>query len=291
MLSAAAFPSFRVNRSGHHIPRRKLHFFWVVALHESFAILVPQHTPFTSNSFGYQNALHARWPDHSCRMKLYELHVHQLSPCCVREGHSVARVFPGVRRNAPGLPDPASRNNNRFCFENGEPSRLPPISQGAADAFSILEQPRDSAFHVNINSQMNAAILQGANHLESGTIAYVAETLERVSAERSLQNVSLAGAIKQRAPLLQLSNAFGRLQRVNLCHAPVVQKFAAAHGVAKVGAPIVCLIDIRHRGRDSTLGHHCVRFAQQRLANNSNPGALAQRRNRRAQSGATGADD
>ena len=117
------------------------------------------------------------------------------------------------------------------------------------------------------------------------------ETLERVSAECSLQDVAGACAIKQRAPLFQLANAFRRFLRMNLGHAPVVQKLAAAHRVAKMGAPIVGRIDIRHRRGDTAFGHDGVRFAEQRLADHADTRALPKRFDRRAQSRSAGADD
>jgi hypothetical protein len=50
---------------------------------------------------------------------------------------------------------------------------------------------------------------------------------------------------------------------VYLGHAPIVEKLPTAHRVAKVGAPVVCLVNIGHRRRDPTFGHDGVRFPQQ----------------------------
>src|SRR5687767_6745759 len=105
---------------------------------------------------------------------------------------------------------------------------------------------------------MNAAILQRANHLQPSAIADVAESFVGVSAKCTLQNVAAAGAIEQRTPLFQLTYTIRRLPRVNLGHAPAVQKLSAAHRVAKVRAPVVSRIDVSHRGGNTTFSHYRV---------------------------------
>src|SRR5437899_9626903 len=98
---------------------------------------------------------------------------------------------------------------------------------------------------------MDAAILQGANHLESGAITNVAETLEGVTTKSSLENLTVSGPIEERSPLFEFPHALRRLLRVNLGHAPVVEKLAAAHGVAKVRAPVIGRVDIATRRGDA----------------------------------------
>src|SRR5438128_9207735 len=110
---------------------------------------------------------------------------------------------------------------------------------------------------------MNAPVLQGANHLQTSAIADVAETFKRMPSKRALQNLTLAGAIKQSTPLLQFTYTVWRLLRMNLGHTPVVQKLSAAHGVAKMRAPVIGLVNVCHRRCDSALSHNGVRFAQQ----------------------------
>jgi hypothetical protein len=60
--------------------------------------------------------------------------------------------------------------------------------------------------------------------------------------------------------LFQLTNTFWRFLRVNLRHTPVVKKLAATDGVAKVRAPIVCRVNIRHSCSNSSFSHNGVRF-------------------------------
>src|SRR5262245_5903369 len=103
VFSAASFAHLRVDCARHDVARGELHLFRIVALHESFTILVAQDTAFASDCFGYEYALHAGWPNHSGRVKLNKLHIDQLSPCIVGEGHTVARVLPRVGSNPPGF--------------------------------------------------------------------------------------------------------------------------------------------------------------------------------------------
>jgi hypothetical protein len=111
-----------------------------------------------------------------------------------------------------------------------------------------------------------------------------------VSAERALQNLSVIGAIKQRAPLLEFANALWSFLRMQLRHAPVIEEFSAAHGVAEMRSPVIFLVDI-HGRRDSTFGHYGMRFAEQRFADHADACTLRQRLDRRAQSCAAGADN
>src|SRR6267378_6437736 len=112
---------------------------------------------------------------------------------------------------------------------------------------------------------MNAAILKGAYHLETGAIANMTKTLESMTAKCSLQNLSVAGSIEHRSPLLQLAHSIWRLLRMNVGHPPVVQKLPAAHCVAKMRAPIISLVHIGNRSGDAAFSHDGVCLAEERF--------------------------
>ena len=78
---------------------------------------------------------------------------------------------------------------------------------------------------------------------------------------------------------------------MQLRHAPIVDVLPAAHRVGEMHFPIVAIVDIRQRGRDSAFGHDGVRFAEQTFANHPDRNAGRGRFDRRAQSGAAGTDD
>jgi hypothetical protein len=137
---------------------------------------------------------------------------------------------------------------------------------------------------------VDAVLLQRADHLEAGAVADVREARVAVAAEVALQDAAVLRAVEQRAPLLELEDAVGRLLRVELRHAPVVEHLAAAHGVAEVDLPVV-LGHVAQRRGDAALGHDGVRLAEQRLADERGAGAHAPSLDGRAQPGAARADD
>src|SRR6266496_1842986 len=79
MFSAATFLRFGVDCARYYITRREFHLFRIISLHKALAVFVRKNAAFAAHGFSDQNSLHARGPDHSGGMKLYELHIHQIS--------------------------------------------------------------------------------------------------------------------------------------------------------------------------------------------------------------------
>src|SRR5437667_12381658 len=117
---------------------------------------------------------------------------------------------------------------------------------------------------------MDTVVLKCANHFPSGAIAAMGESRIFVPAKMSLQNPSIFRTIENGAPRFKLADAVRRFLRVQLSHAPLVHILTAAHGIGEVDLPIVALIDISERRRNSALSHHRVRLAQKRFANKPN---------------------
>src|SRR6266850_2095909 len=138
---------------------------------------------------------------------------------------------------------------------------------------------------------MNAAILKGAYHLETGAITNMTKTLESMTAKSSLQNLSVAGSIEHRSPLFQLANSVWGLLRMNVGHPPVVQKLPATHRVAKMRAPIVRLVHIGNRCGDAAFSHDSVRLAEERFTDDANSYSLTKRLDRRTQASTTCPDN
>ena len=234
---------------------------------------------------------HARRPDHSGGMKLNELHVDQLRAGVVGERMTVAGAIPTVARDLVRFADAAGGEDDRFRAKNFEPAAFAIVTKRADDSFAILQQREDANLHVHIDPLMNAVILQRANHFQAGAIAHVRQPRIFVAAEISLQNPAVFRAIENRAPCFEFAHAIGRFLRVQLRHAPIVDVLPAAHGVGEMHFPIIAIVDIRERGGDSAFGHHGVRFAEQTFANHPDRNAGRRSFDRRAQSGAAGADD
>src|SRR5438552_3665317 len=87
-------------------------------------------------------------------------------------------------------------------------------------------------------SPRTASVLQSADHLQTGAVAHMTEPAKGVTAEGTLQYLSVLSTIKKSAPLFKLSHTVGSFLGVNLSHAPVVEQLAAAHGVPKMSAPV-----------------------------------------------------
>src|SRR5262249_48506065 len=178
-----------------------------------------------------------------------------------------------------------------FRLEHDDAATLAPVADGAAHAVAVLEQARDGAFHVDVDALMDAVVLQRADHLEPGSIADVGEPRVAMAAEVTLENATVLGAIEERAPTLQLEHALGRLLRMQLRHAPVVEHLPPAEGGGEVPLPVAPRPHVAERGGDAALGHHRVSLTEQRLAHEPDRHTLSGRFDGCAQAGAAGADD
>src|SRR5262249_28192160 len=128
-----------------------------------------------AHAFGHQDAAHARGPHHPGRMKLDELHVHQISPGLRSERDAVARALPRVRGELPRLSDAAAGEHHRLGLEDHEPPRFAPVAESTADAIAVLEEPLDIALHEDRDALVHRVLLQRADHLETGAVANVSE--------------------------------------------------------------------------------------------------------------------
>ena len=109
-------------------------------------------------------------------------------------------------------------------------------------------------------------VLERADHLQARAITDVGEPRVPVATKVPLEDVPVIGAVEKCSPGLELANAAWRLLGVQLGHPPVVEVLAPAHRVGEVDSPVVSLVHGRKGCRDATLGHHGMRFPQQRFA-------------------------
>ena len=89
----------------------------------------------------------------------------------------------------------------------------------------------------------------------------------------------------------ELVDPVGRLLGVELRHAPVVEHFAAAHGVAEVHLPVVLGVDVAHGGGAAAFGHDGVGLAEEGLAHQCGAQAALLGLDGGREPGAAGADD
>ena len=258
--------------------------------HEPAAFAVAQNAAFAAHAFGHQDAAHADRPDHAGRMELDELHVLQFGAGAIGQRKAIAGVFPAVAGDLEGAPDSAGGQHHGLRLPQMEVALLAVVSAGAGDAARVHQQAEHGALHVDLHAAVNAVILQGADHLQAGAIADVGQARISMAAEVSLQNPAVLGAVEERAPGFEFAHALRRFLGVQLRHAPVVEVLAAAHGIGEMHAPVVAIVDVRQRGGNAALGHHGVRFAQQRFADHAHFGAGSRGFDRGAQTRPARAD-
>src|SRR4029077_15245924 len=109
-----------------------------VLKHKSAALPIAQYASLASHSFGDQNSPDAWRPDHSCWMKLHELHIHKRSPRVIRERVPVAGVFPTVAGDFVGAANSASRQHDRLGAEHMESPAFAIIPKCACYPVAIL---------------------------------------------------------------------------------------------------------------------------------------------------------
>ena len=137
------------------------------------------------------------------------------------------------------------------------------VSERADASPRIHEQRQDRMFHMEIDSLMNAVILQRTDHLKTGAIPNVRQPGITMPAEIALQNAPVFRAIEHRTPRFELAHAIRSFLGVQFRHAPIVQILAAAHRVGEMNAPVIAIVDVAHRRGHAAFGHHCMRFAEQ----------------------------
>ena len=92
-------------------------------------------------------------------------------------------------------------------------------------------------------------------------VADVRQARITMAAEVALQDATVLGAIKYRPPRFQFLYSRRGFLRVQFSHAVVVEILTTTHGIGKVNAPVVAIVDVAHRSRHTTLGHNRLGFA------------------------------
>jgi hypothetical protein len=129
-------------------------------------------------------------------MELDKFHVHEFRSGMVSHRVTISSVFPAVACDLESAPDPARGEDDRFRLKDVETAFLAFVGKGTDHSVAVLEQPEDSEFHEHVHTLMDAVILQGADHFESGPITDVGQSRVSMSAEVSLQDASVSCAIE-----------------------------------------------------------------------------------------------
>ena len=235
-----------------------------VVEHEPAAFTVAQDAAFAAHAFGYENAAHADRPDHAGGVKLNEFHVLEFGSGAIRQCKAVACVFPTVAGDLEGTSDSAGGQHHclrlpqlEAALSRGRIRKLPQFDFRSSSRLSTVHSMWTS-IPVWMPWSWSVRIIS-----ESGAVADVGQPGISVSAEVSLKNPAVCGAIEKRAPCLELADAFRRFFGVQFRHAPVVEILTAAHRIGEMDAPVIAIVDIGQCCRDASFGHYGMRFAEQ----------------------------
>src|SRR5690242_18258394 len=107
---------------------------------------------------------------------------------------------------------------------------------------------------------MNTVILKGADHLQARAIADVSQSWIFVSAEISLQDLSIFSSIEDRAQRFQFTNAGRGFFGMELGDTPIVDVLAATHRIGEMDSPVISAVCGAQRSGNSAFSHHGVGF-------------------------------
>jgi hypothetical protein len=167
---------------------------------------------------------------------------------------------------------------------------MTPQTHGAGDAVAVLKQAKRLAFHEHGHAERDGFILEGADQFQTRAVTDVRQPRMPVATETALVDLPFLVAVEHRPPTLELQNALGRLLRVQLGHAPVVEELSTAHGIAEVNFPRIERGHVAEGRGSSALRHDGVRLAEQRLAHHRGFEAKHLTFDRCAEAGTAGAD-
>ncbi len=209
----------------------------------------------------------------------------------IRQGVAVAGVLPRVAGDEERAPQPPRGDHHGPGLEHLEAPPVPVVGEGAHHPLAVLEQRGDRHLHVHVHALVDAVVLEGAQHLESGAVAHVGQARVGVASEVALQDGALGRPVHEGAPFLQLLDPVRCLLGVELRHAPVVEVLPAPHGVGEVDAPVVPAVHVGQGRGDAALRHDRVRLPQQGLAHDAHRGARRRGGDGRPQAGPSRTDD
>src|SRR2546423_5946575 len=112
----------------------------------------------------------------------------------------IAGVVPTVARDFESSPNSPRGQDDGLGSEDFETAALALISDRAGDPIAVLKQRQHRVLHVNVDSLVNAVILERANHLESGAVSHMRQTRILMSAKVALKNAPIVCAVKHRPP-------------------------------------------------------------------------------------------
>ena len=85
----------------------------------------------------------------------------------------ISGVLPTIASHLKCATNATRGKNHSFRLIQTESTPLSVVTKSSRDPVSILEQADNGAFHVDIDSLVDAMVLESADHLEAGSVADV----------------------------------------------------------------------------------------------------------------------
>ncbi len=244
-----------------------------VVEHEPLAFTVSQHASFAADPFGDQCPLDAGRPDHPGGVELNEFAIDQFGTGPQCQCVSVGGVFPAIGRDVPAASDAAGGQHDRFAAKDDKPTTFSPVPHGSGNVSVVVgKNMADGGFHEDVDTGVNSLVLKRADHFQAGSVTDMSQPGIGVSAEVALVDAAGPSPVEHGSPFLQFANPFRSFLGMQLGHAILVQVLAALERVVEVSFPAVAIVGTGQRRCDSAFGHHRVRLAQQRFADQGRAG-------------------
>jgi hypothetical protein len=140
-------------------------------------------------------------------MELDHLGIEDLRPGVEPHADPITGALPGIRRDFVNAAPAAGRHDHRLAPEGDEATVNAVVAEGAHHPVAVLQQPGQCHFHMDLDAQLDDAILQAADHLQAGAITDMAQAPIRMGAKCPLQNPTVGRPVEDGPVGLQLVDA------------------------------------------------------------------------------------
>src|SRR5581483_5204867 len=122
---------------------------------------------------------------------------------------AIAGVLPTVAGDLELPADSAGRQHDRLRTKQVKSAAFAVVAERTSNAAAVFKERDHRMLHEDVQSEMDAMVLERANHLQPGAVAHVRESRVAMSTKIPLQNAAVLGAVKQRAPSFEFAHAIG----------------------------------------------------------------------------------
>ena len=232
----------------HDVAGGQLHRVRRVVDHEALAILIAQIATLTTTTLGDQHAVRLK----RRRMELHELHVLQRHTSVPGKRHAVARARKRVRRAVVHTTN-ATRRENHMVGLNRMQATLLGIPSDDTSATTLVDNNlgREELL-VDLDVVLDQLLVEHVDQDVARDVGRIDRARRTSSTERTLSQLAIGSARKDRAHVLELVNVVRRLTAHDLNRVLVAEIIRTLDGVVGVALRRI-LGRIAERGIDATL--------------------------------------